>query len=999
MASGFFTLGNYNNQWSTFGNYGLTGTNWFWTNQTQTTVTPPWAPNVTPTQTTTSNTKKTTTSTTKKEDKSKDKSKKKSKTVDKTVTVTPADTSTSTTDTSATSTSTTDVGDSDSDSLSNGNSPTMAPITIETVQDVYDKLFTTVGKVDDNNDYVTKPSRELNSVQLSEPTISVDEMVVSDKEKTAAQDIPERMAFRFPLVYINEQMVNQKNVQDFELDYTGFVPTLMVELMDFNNELLSTNSIRDGSIIKIYLGGMGDELYYKPIRQDFMITDIQKISSGNQNKGDWMHYRLRGSLNVPMGYRKESWSNNKVTSAYEMWNLATYCGLGFSTNFTYETCDKMKWENTLGSTYFEFMQWVAEHACYSPNTFFTAFVDQWYVLNFVEVHALLSHGGKMTDNPAMIYSTYQQATEPKADKVDGKVDTTKDQIDVNKNDTDFFNSEQKVTYYFLTNYHLYSGWTNYIESWNEISDGYSSMSEGYKKHVTYSDYSAEGMGQNCEFIITPIDNLARDSETQDILDLPDEITPDTYIPLNLMQMNRTEYQDQNLNSVDKMAEVESYEHYGQVDTVNMFKMFYFAESHNNYQMRCLKKCGLRVTLQNFNPSIVKFSRIWVDIYDMNSFSNKEIKKDKSTVYHDEDNYYGMLLKQKNDNIINFDDDPENPMGGEGLVQLRDKDTKYKNTNYPQGNYNRSLSGWYVITEFKYIYDAYENNMKTLLTLNRIEHRPQFVSEYNIAKKAVEYYKEDNKITNIYRQCDDFYYAQGGAMAVGSTGGGVSDTDPSLTGNTENSETTPAELLGNDENCIDKSFVIYKPISKNINSAPNRKPEYLVIHYTAGASSKAGRALSVRDQFANGTASSDFSVDDRDVVQISPDIDNYSTKACGGKYAPKCGGKTHNNIPSKKFIAIETCSNLKSGTTHKIPNHSGWSFSAETLNNLVKISKVIMKKYNIPITNVIRHYDTAGKECPGIVGWNKEYLCDEQGNPTNQQNNETAWEAFKKRLQT
>lgn len=648
----------------------------------------------------------------------------------------------------------TDSGDSDMPSNNtnpDGSTPTMQPITIETVQDVYDKLFTSVGGVDDNNRYVNMSTRDLTSVQLFEPTLSVMEMVVSDVEKTAAQDIPERIAYRLPLIFINEQMVSQKHITEFVLDYSGFAPRVIVELMDFENKLLSTNSIRDGSIIKVYVGGNGDELYYKPIRQDFMITDIQKINGGNQNKGDWMTYRLTGSLNVPMGYRKESWSNNKVTSLQEMCNLAVYCGLGFSTNFTYDTCDVMKWENTLGTTYFEFMQWIAEHACYSPNTFFTTFIDQYYVLNFVEVHSLLSHGGDKKDTPAIIYSNFQQAREPKSDKVDGKNQKTEDQIEITKGDTPTNNTEQRVTYYFLSNHSLYKGWTNYIESWNEISEGFSSMNEGYKKHVTYSDYSAEGMGKNCEFIICPIDNLKRDSETQEIESLPAEVSQESYIPINLLQMNKTEYQDQNLNSVDKMSEVESYEHFGQVDTINMFKMFYYAEAQNNYQMSCLKKCGLRVTLQNYNPSIIKFSRIWVDLYDMNSFSYKEIKKEKGVNYRDDKNYFHKLKKSRNDNIINYDD--------EGLNPKRKTSEKNKNTNNPLGNYNRSLSGWYVITEVKYIYDSYEKNIKTYLTLNRIEHKPQFVSEYTIAKNAVEFYKEDNKITNIYRQCDDFYYAE------------------------------------------------------------------------------------------------------------------------------------------------------------------------------------------------------------------------------------------------
>ena len=30
----------------------------------------------------------------------------------------------------------------------------------------------------------------------------------------------------------------------------------------------------------------------------------------------------------------------------------------------------------------------------------------------------------------------------------------------------------------------------------------------------------------------------------------------------------------------------------------------------------------------------------------------------------------------------------------------------------------------------------------------------------------------------------------------------------------------------------------------------------------------------------------------------------------------------------------------------------------------------MNIYNIPIANVVRHYDVTGKWCPGVVGWNE-----------------------------
>lgn len=614
------------------------------------------------------------------------------------------------------------------------------------LKDIYKKIFP-IGGIDNNNRYREMTAQDINCVQLIEPTISVSELVTPFHEKMKPADIPDRMSFRIPIVSINNTIIDNRCLVNFQLDYSSFVPTIMVEFVDMNNEMLSTNSIKDGSIIKVYIGGQGDELYYKPIRQDFMITDIQKINAGEQNRGDWIQYRLRGTLNVPMGHKKRSWKNKKATTSQELFNLAIYTGLGFATNFTETTIDAMQWENNSGKTFFDFMRSIAEHACYSPNTFFTAFVDQYYVLNFVECHRLLSHGGEKTDTPAMIYAEYQQDMEPKVDKIpqDGKNIFTTDQIDVQDGRDEKNNPTQRVSYYFITNHHFFNGWSNFIESYSEISDGYASMDEGYRKHLTYSDSNAKDWGTTREFVLTPIDNMERVDATQEIKPLPDKVAQDTYVPLNLMHTNNPEYQNGSLTSIDKMSEVESFINLGQVDTSNMFKQYYFAEIQNEYQMRCMKKCGLRLTLANYNPAITKFSRIWVDIYDMNIHSSSDIKPDLDyEIPQENKTLYDKYIEKKNENIIYYEDEGIDERSGE-------------NENFPRGNYNRSLSGWYVVTEMRITFDNFKKNLKTHLVLNRIEHRPLYKDAYELAKGAIEKYRFDYKAEDIWKNIDDFSY--------------------------------------------------------------------------------------------------------------------------------------------------------------------------------------------------------------------------------------------------
>jgi N-acetylmuramoyl-L-alanine amidase CwlA len=97
------------------------------------------------------------------------------------------------------------------------------------------------------------------------------------------------------------------------------------------------------------------------------------------------------------------------------------------------------------------------------------------------------------------------------------------------------------------------------------------------------------------------------------------------------------------------------------------------------------------------------------------------------------------------------------------------------------------------------------------------------------------------------------------------------------------------------------------------------------------------------------------------------------------------------------VSIEICSNLKKGANASKANHDGWYFTEASLDNAVRLAKILMRRYNIPVERVVRHYDVTGKLCPGVVGYNDGPLYDAKGNKTGKKNNSEKWLDFKKRL--
>lgn len=174
------------------------------------------------------------------------------------------------------------------------------------------------------------------------------------------------------------------------------------------------------------------------------------------------------------------------------------------------------------------------------------------------------------------------------------------------------------------------------------------------------------------------------------------------------------------------------------------------------------------------------------------------------------------------------------------------------------------------------------------------------------------------------------------------------------------------------------------LKTHTSSAPGRKIKYIVVHYTASASSKKGSAMSIaKNVFGNASArdaSADFIVDDTTIVQYT-DIDN--------RYCWHCGDKLNVSAPykgictNKNSIGIELCSNNKTGKATKYADDGNWYFTDATIKNGIDLVKYLMKKYGIPAANVIRHRDVTGKGCPGTNGWFGKDLSE--------------WNAFKKSI--
>ena len=171
--------------------------------------------------------------------------------------------------------------------------------------------------------------------------------------------------------------------------------------------------------------------------------------------------------------------------------------------------------------------------------------------------------------------------------------------------------------------------------------------------------------------------------------------------------------------------------------------------------------------------------------------------------------------------------------------------------------------------------------------------------------------------------------------------------------------------------------------KKTNFLENRNIEWIVIHYTAGLTSKAGQANNVANGYKNGdiSASSDYVVDDGEIVLYNPDIKNRYTWGVGGDKYPVMstseGGKYYGKCTNKNCINIEVCSSKKNKSTLRAEDRD-WFFSESELSLAAGLVKMLMEKYGIDSDHVIMHHHVTGKLCPAmwchdeaeLKGWRK-----------------------------
>lgn len=144
------------------------------------------------------------------------------------------------------------------------------------------------------------------------------------------------------------------------------------------------------------------------------------------------------------------------------------------------------------------------------------------------------------------------------------------------------------------------------------------------------------------------------------------------------------------------------------------------------------------------------------------------------------------------------------------------------------------------------------------------------------------------------------------------------------------------------------------LPSNTNYGGNRaSTKYIVIHYCGSVGTAEANANYFKT--ANRGASAHYFVGhDGEIISSVPE----------NKVAWHCGASKykHPECRNSNSIGVEMCCK-KLSTKTVLASDKDWYFTPETVESAILFVVELMKKYNIDVNHVVRHYDVTGKTCP------------------------------------
>lgn len=234
--------------------------------------------------------------------------------------------------------------------------------------------------------------------QVFEHTLDLDELSLpAEDNNSKGQKLENSASLQYPLIKINDYIINNTEIETMEIDSTGIVPTIMLKCTFVHQKFLSMDIPKDGDIISVAIRNKSD--FLKVLRNDYIITGVASSNNNTQFLGP-VTMTFFGTLFVPWISSTNFTFSHEGTSLETLKKLAKTLRLGFATNED-NTDDKQIWICSHQYTS-EFISDTVNHAYKDEKSFYKWWIDIYYNLNFVNINKQLLSAESEVDAAALL---------------------------------------------------------------------------------------------------------------------------------------------------------------------------------------------------------------------------------------------------------------------------------------------------------------------------------------------------------------------------------------------------------------------------------------------------------------------------------------------------------------------------------------------------------------------------------------------------------------------
>lgn len=447
-----------------------------------------------------------------------------------------------------------------------------------------------------------------------------------------------------PVIEVNKFPFQMDSIERCVIDLSDILPKVNLNLVDRTKAFALDFMPRDGDCVTVFINSKNVDTF-KTLHMDFEITSIS--TNATTEDGEPM-IKISGIAKIPKYFSEVCRSFESGSSLDHLELIARDLQIGLATNIE-ETDDSMPRVQAYIPT-FQFIEDIVDNSYVSETSFQRYHIDQFYYLNFVDVNKVFN-----SENSSLEDLQESLASMPVSMAENGD---TEEDVD---------NIPSKL---LLTNHMDQRGSSNYIYEHKLINNSNRvSLENGYERNISYYDDNNPDE-KFTEFNIQPqvSENLADADEP-----LKGRRGEDHY-----QEQVKFKYMGRHNTGEDGLGNVHSNALFSEL---------------NNFQNNAeLEKMKLKITLEEFNPTIYKYQKVPVLMYHYDTTKVEVLKN---------------LKNAKQDAGLDA-----SPIEGANAEEITNEEA-------PNQMLDTFLSGHYVIENINIVYEA-DSGMRQEVTLLRRE---------------------------------------------------------------------------------------------------------------------------------------------------------------------------------------------------------------------------------------------------------------------------------------